>query len=301
MIANQIKTTFVNTGEIYRRVIDAPDADTRERIFIDDLIAPMKPMIAPMMPMVETDPLGTVRMWNLLMPEDLTTTPELLVKLEAADIFAACDTALEEGVRRFAPFADRLPVREVTGWLILLDPSKADSLNRGYAGFQWHTGHLMVTVDTANDYTLPRLPAATVHELHHIMRLNVFPWDMMRTSVADYIVLEGMAESFATQLYGDDVLGYFATDLSDDELATAKTVIRDGLDKTGFNVIRGYIFGDDMGAKWGFEQIGMPRFGGYAIGYRVVQAYLKRTGKTVEEATFVPTADIIHQSGYFDA
>lgn len=300
MIANQIKTTFVNTGEIYRRVIAAPDAETRERIFIDELIAPMKPMIAPMMPMVETDPLGTVRQWNLLMPEDLTSVPELLTNLEAADVFTTCAAALDEGARRFAPYAERLPVRKVTGWMILLDPKKADPQNRGYAGFQWFTGHLMVTVDTANDYTLPRLPAATVHEMHHIMRLNVFPWDMSRTSVADYIVLEGMAESFATQLYGDDVLGYFATDLSDEALANAKTVIRDGLDRTGFNLIRAYIFGDEMGAKWGFEQIGMPRFGGYAVGYRVVQAYLKRTGKTVEEATFVPAEEIVRESGYFE-
>jgi uncharacterized protein YjaZ len=43
----------------------------------------------------------------------------------------------------------------------------------------------------------------------------------------------------------------------------------------------------------------MPTYGGYAIGYRVVQAYLKRTGSSVKEATFVPAAEIVAESGYF--
>ena len=47
-------------------------------------------------------------------------------------------------------------------------------------------------------------------------------------------------------------------------------------------------------------QPGVPAFAGYALGYRVVQAYLKRTGKNVVEATFVPAQEIVAQSGFFD-
>ncbi|MCB0032906.1 MAG: hypothetical protein KDE51_02710, partial [Anaerolineales bacterium] len=50
----------------------------------------------------------------------------------------------------------------------------------------------------------------------------------------------------------------------------------------------------------GTEPLGMPDYGGYAVGYRVVQAYLRRTGKTIQEATFVPAAEIVAESGYFD-
>jgi uncharacterized protein YjaZ len=44
----------------------------------------------------------------------------------------------------------------------------------------------------------------------------------------------------------------------------------------------------------------MPDYGGYAIGYRVVQAYLQRSGKSVEYATFLPADQIVAASGYFE-
>jgi uncharacterized protein YjaZ len=51
-------------------------------------------------------------------------------------------------------------------------------------------------------------------------------------------------------------------------------------------------------AQWGMkpEQF----YAGYAIGYRVVQAYLERTGKSVVETTFVPAQTIIADSGFFE-
>jgi uncharacterized protein YjaZ len=136
--------------------------------------------------------------------------------------------------------------------------------------------------------------------MHHLIRLAVFPWDMANTSVTDYIIHEGMAESFAAELFGPEVVGYYVTDFDAAQLDSAKSLIADGLTKTGFNVIRSYIFGDQNADQWGFQKIGMPAYGGYAIGYRVVQAYLRRTGQSVAEATFVPAAEIVEQSRYFD-
>lgn len=124
---------------------------------------------------------------------------------------------------------------------------------------------------------LAKLPGAVVHELHRLIRLRLFPWNMAATSVADYIIYEGMAESFATSLFSEEVVGYYVTDFDDDQLETARALVRDGLDETGFNIIRGY-----------------------AIGYRVVQAYLQRTGTTVEEATFLTADEVIRQSSFFD-
>ena len=40
-------------------------------------------------------------------------------------------------------------------------------------------------------------------------------------------------------------------------------------------------------------------FAGYALGYRAVQAYLARTGRSAAEATFLPAAEILAESGYF--
>jgi uncharacterized protein YjaZ len=43
----------------------------------------------------------------------------------------------------------------------------------------------------------------------------------------------------------------------------------------------------------------VPPFAGYALGYQVVQAYLKRSGKKVVETFFVPAAEIIAESQFF--
>jgi uncharacterized protein YjaZ len=45
--------------------------------------------------------------------------------------------------------------------------------------------------------------------------------------------------------------------------------------------------------------MGVPPFAGYALGYKVVQAYLGRTGATVADATMLPAKEIIAGSGFF--
>jgi uncharacterized protein YjaZ len=44
----------------------------------------------------------------------------------------------------------------------------------------------------------------------------------------------------------------------------------------------------------------MPAYSGYAVGYHVVQSFLQRSGKTIEEATFLPADEIVSGSGYFE-
>jgi uncharacterized protein YjaZ len=111
---------------------------------------------------------------------------------------------------------------------------------------------------------------------------------------------EGLAESFAAELYGEDKTGPWVSQFDESQLDETKAIFRDGLNRAGFDVVRGYIFGGQVAAAMGFEQVDVPPLAGYALGYRVVQAYLKRTGKKVAEATFVPAAQIIAESGFFN-
>lgn len=299
-----MKTEWINTHDYYHQIIDAPDRATRNRLYSELFIEPWQAMMTMLGPMFNADPadeLAVARAWAWLLPENLTDTPDALRKLEAADAWHTGARALADGAARFDPCADQLPFDSVTGWLIVADPLRADPIGRGYTGaIDYTQPRLLAQYDTPDDYNLPRLPGAVVHELHHLIRLGLFPWDMANTSVADYIIHEGMAESFAAALYGQDMVGYYVTDFDDSELDAARALIRDGLDKTGFDIIRGYIFGDPLAEKWGFQKIGMPAFGGYAIGYRLVQAYLQRTGQSIEAATFVPAQKIVAESGFFD-
>ncbi len=101
-------------------------------------------------------------------------------------------------------------------------------------------------------------------------------------------------------LYGWDKVGPWVSRVDAESLARAKQLIGAALHVSGFNEVRSYIFGDEVMAMFGGEAIGMPASGGYAVGYHMVQAYLKKTGKTAAEATLTPTSDIIKESRYFE-
>lgn len=300
-----MKTLWAPTNEFYREIIAAPSMAAKEHLYRERFIQPWKPMMERLAPMFNAEPsddFAVARGWGWVLPEGLESPPEALLALEAAGAWEQGAQALATGAARFEPFATRIPFDQLSGWLVVADPARSDPLGWGYTGAtDWTQPRLVVQYDTPNAYNLPRLPGAVVHELHHLIRMAAFPWDMMRTSVADYIILEGLAESFAAALFGEEVVGYYVTDFEEGELEQARRVIREGLARTGFDVIRGYIFGDRLAEQWGFEKIGMPAYGGYAIGYRVVQAFLRETGTTIEEATFLPADTIVEESAFFRA
>jgi uncharacterized protein YjaZ len=296
-------TEWIATNDYYRQIIAAPDMATREQRYRELLLQPwqdLMAMVAPPAPDTPDDGLAGARAWGWLLPADLTSEPAALHKLAAADAWTVAAKALATGAARFAPYADRVPLEHVTGWLVLADPARTDPVMRGYTGaVDWTQPRFIIQFDTPNDDNLPRLPGMVVHELHHLIRLQLFPWDMLNTSVADYIIHEGLAESFAAALYGEQVVGHYVTEFDASQLDTARALVGEGLDKTGFQLIRSYIFGDHWAEKLGLPRVGVPTYGGYAIGYRVVQAFLARTGTTIEAATFLPAAEIIRGSAYF--
>lgn len=113
------------------------------------------------------------------------------------------------------------------------------------------------------------------------------------------MVLEGLAESFAAELYGPEYVGPWVSSLNPEETARAKNILGQALGVSGFDKIRAYIFGDEISKQWGGPALGLAHCAGYAIGYQVVQAYLQRTRHTATEATFVPYGEIIEVSGFF--
>jgi uncharacterized protein YjaZ len=147
-------------------------------------------------------------------------------------------------------------------------------------------------------YNLPRLPALAVHELHHKVRLAFEPWND-GTTVGQYLVLEGLAEAFAAERFGEELLGPWSKALSEEELEESQPVMREALEISGFDEIRGYIFGDSAASQFGYEPRGLPDFVGYSMGYRVAREYLQRTGSPAVEASYVPWREIVEGSRYF--
>ena len=57
-----------------------------------------------------------------------------------------------------------------------------------------------------NDYTIEHLPVALAHETNHNVRFQFIKWKNDIT-LGEMMVSEGLAENFATYLYGEDKAG----------------------------------------------------------------------------------------------
>ncbi|MDQ2717484.1 MAG: DUF2268 domain-containing protein [Chloroflexota bacterium] len=296
-----MKLRIIDVESIYRRLLATADAEEREATYRQELLAPFEGM---MRIFGGGDPLALAKMWTLYAPEDFanetrSTLKGLVDRMAADDAWRRSTAALEKGLAAFAPYMDRISLDSITCALVLTDARRANPIDRGYSGFGGIPGYVMVTYSQANEYTLARVEGASVHELNHNVRFKVVPFLPMHVTVADYIVAEGLAESFAAELFGEELVGSFVTDLNEEELATARHIIGSALDVSGFDAVRSYIFGDAIAARTGLPKAGVPNFAGYATGYRIVRRYLQRTGKSVAEATFLPSHEIITESGFF--
>ncbi|HYF61867.1 MAG TPA: DUF2268 domain-containing putative Zn-dependent protease [Herpetosiphonaceae bacterium] len=300
-----MKINWIPTDEFYRRLLAEPDDAARRQLYLDLLVEPWRPMMQMMgrqAGAAPPDPLDGARAWAWLLPDQTARIADLLGRMEAADAWGRGAAALALAAERFAPFAGRIPFDEVTGWLVLADPDRSNPLERGYTGAtDWLSPRLIGQFWEPDAANLARLPGLLAHETHHLIRRAVVPWDMRTASVADYIVLEGTAESFAVALFGEIVLGAYVSEVGPADLEAARRLIGPGLGRTGFDAIRAYVFGDALAERGGFAPLGgMPTYGGYAVGYHVVQAFLARSGRSIEEATFLPAAEIVAGSGFFN-
>ena len=111
-----------------------------------------------------------------------------------------------------------------------------------------------------NDYTLPRVQAALAHECNHNVRFQFIKWNQ-QTTLADWVVSEGLAESFAAELYGKELIGPLVTSTSPEQLEEIKPIISSQLQLTG---MAPYLYGDEIAELQGQIPVGMPYAAGYA-------------------------------------
>jgi len=72
-----------------------------------------------------------------------------------------------------------------------------------------------------------------------------------------------------------------------------KPIIKEELDATGLENITSYLYGDELAHMQGYFPVGLPYCAGYACGYYMIKHYLKKTGKSIEEATLTPASEIL--------
>jgi len=290
---------IVDTQAAYRRMLTAPDQARRFAIFREELAAPFAGLARVF---GSDDVVAAFANWGMtpemFEPERHAEMTAVLEALASADAWNRAAQALGRGRDAFARYSERIPLNSVVFGLYLADMRGVPG-QRGYTGFGGIPGWIMAVYGQPDADNLACVEAATVHELHHNVLGAIFPSNPLLASVGAYMIGEGLAESFAAELYGEDLIGPWVTEFDESRLDEARQLLGDALEKTGFDVVRSYIFGDEMNAYQGREAVGVPAFAGYAIGYKVVQAYLQRTGQSVVEASFVPARQIIAESRFF--
>jgi uncharacterized protein YjaZ len=287
--------TVIDVESIYRRLLSTPDAKTRASIFQEQLIQPFEGLVQIF---GGGDGLKAFRQWGMTPGQfggaSAATMQETVDLLAAHQAWERAAQSLCKGHEAFADHLDRIPTQHVTFGLLVADMSQMP-ISYGYSGFGAIPGWIMTIYDKPNAYNLERVEAATVHELHHNILAAVLGGRGLIANLGTYMISEGLAESFAAELYGADKVGPWVSTLTQTEVETAKRLLSTALHETEFTVMRQYIFGDKMSG----QTRGVPDFAGYALGYHVVQTYLKRTGKSVVQATFIPPEEIIAESGFF--
>ena len=128
-----------------------------------------------------------------------------------------------------------MPVKDYMFSIMLGNPqSPYLSLSDGYAGEGGIPGYIVVSL-VPNEYTVSRIPVALAHECNHNVRFQFEKWKNDIT-LGEMMVCEGLAENFATSIFGEDMVDPWVSKTDMDTLNNyIKPLIKGALDTTGFD------------------------------------------------------------------
>lgn len=210
------------------------------------------------------------------------------------NLWKDCEKTIRKSFERFEKINFKFETQDYLFTLLLANPdNQFVKMSNGYSGDGGIPGYILLSL-VPNDYTLSRAQAALAHECHHNIRWQFQKWHMGVT-LADMMISEGLAENFATEMYGEELVGPWVGKTDAETLKLIKPIIKDGLEVTGFENMTAYLYGDTTARIMGYPEVGLPYCAGYACGYYLIKHYLKNTGKTIEDATLTNTEDIMKE------
>jgi len=215
------------------------------------------------------------------------------------DFWSACEKSIRNTLEGFEAHGITLPTQDYVFTVILNNPQNPMSAMTGdYCGDGGIPGYIIGTI-IPNEKSMKMLPIALAHEANHNVRFQFIKWNPNIT-LADMIVSEGIAENFAASIFGEDKIGKWVTETSPETLETViKPMVKENLMEFDFNKLSSFLYGDEIMAMRGGAPVGMPYCGGYACGYALVAHYLKKTGKSIYEATITSAVDILKETEDF--
>ncbi|WP_440897124.1 DUF2268 domain-containing protein [Amphibacillus sp. Q70] len=299
MNAYEVMDTLSQYGEL----LEIQDLEKRKDYFRYEMMEPFKQMWnlinVPIKAKQQNgyDVIMASKMLGFADVSDDENIREGLSILRENNSYAVAENALKNCIAKANNAGLKINADEIKFGLYISDPEKL-KLQKGYTGFGGIPGFITVNI-YPNDYNLPKIPAVIAHEFNHNIRFSYFDWDHGNVTVGDYLVIEGLAESFAKELYGTEQIGPWVTNMDKEELKYSIDVIGESLDIKGFAEVSSYMFGDEIAAQEGYQPIGLPFCAGYAVGYKTVQSFMEKDNKTIYEATLASTDEIINGSELF--
>lgn len=279
-----------NTNNLYEELLKLP-ANDREAFYEREFLKPYQKMKEMYMP---HDP-----KWMGALP--LTgcdkEIKESLKKLQDIGVWKTAKEAIQEANKRFLHTGILVPDKVLVG--IFIGDATMLINTQGIMGFGSLPGYIQIVI-APDEKSISLLPSTIAHEFHHNVLFKNISWNFMSDiTVAKYLALEGLAESFAESIYGFESVGPWVKEVIDEDIDKTRKIIGNALNVKGFNEVRKYIFGDQLLDYELTESTGIPRYGGYAVGYYAVQEFLKNTDMSVEESTILDGEEIMEKSGYF--
>ncbi|AIQ21299.1 Zn-dependent protease [Paenibacillus sp. FSL H7-0357] len=291
---------------IYRKVAQAPQEEKVE-LFRQEMLAPfMKKWEIQHIPFKaeESNGFDVITLNNIMniSPNQITNELSTEISLISSDSFwSECENAVKKSLHLFTEHGVSLSVADYLFTIQLGNPeSPSLMLSEGYSGDGGIPGYILCTL-VPNEYTITRMKAALAHECNHNVRYQFIQWDHTVT-LGELIVSEGLAENFATSIFGEDLLGPWVSKTNPETLNKhIKPVLKEQLQLTGFDEIAPYLYGDEIAKLQNYDPVNMPYSAGYACGYYLIKYYLDKAGKTIFEATITPANQILDEiEGFWD-
>ena len=280
----------VYSPDIYRKIMNA-DQDKKDDIYRYEVMLPFKGKWDCYHIPIKASKKGA---YDIIMANNrMGLFPPSKVNSDQ-NLWDACQKSIENALERFISKGIELKVSEYLFSVFLADPENAYTImNEGYCGDGGIPGFVMGWL-IPNENNLKKLPAALAHETNHNVRYQFIKWTNDIT-LGEMLVGEGLAENYATAIYGEEFLGPWVAKTDPELLPLIKEIIYDGLNATGFENITAYLYGDEMARMQHFPEAGLPYCAGYAVGYHLIRYYLQKTGISIEEATILPHEEILKE------
>ena len=289
----------IRSDGIYAKIMKAP-FDKKDDIYRYEMMMPFEKKLACYsIPLKAATPNGydvimASGMLGHIMPTKVDETQrDNIERISSDSLWIDCKQSIQRSLECFSKAGVELPVQEYLFTILLANAeSPYTIMNGGYCGDGGIPGYIMAWL-IPNDYTIEHLPVALAHETNHNVRFQFIKWKNDIT-LGEMMVSEGLAENFATYLYGEDKAGPWVKKTTMKMLNEyIKPIIYDGLDVQGLENLNAYLYGDEMAALQNYPPVGLPYCAGYACGYYLVKHFLKKTGKSIMEATLLPAKEIL--------